>query len=150
MQLRRAVPLSLVMLLASTGCVSVGPQDPASAPVRGSVPPAEAPVVPAPLALPLGALPEADTPAPDPAQGPDAERGAAPRSAPRSAPEREPSRERAPKAASPPRRKRVPGATTAHPRRRPAPPPRMDQLCAAADGTVPPSIVDLCLRQYGR
>ncbi|MGW6978947.1 hypothetical protein ACWGE1_05780 [Streptomyces sp. NPDC054932] len=147
MQLRRALPLSLVALLASAGCVSVGPQAPAPDPVRGSVPPAEAPEVPTPLALPLGTLPEAATPAPGPA--PEPETG--PKSAPRSAPEPEPSRGRAPaKAAPPPRRKRLPGSATAHPHRRQAPPPRMDQLCAAAEGTVPPSIVDLCVRQYGR
>ncbi|MFF4392905.1 MULTISPECIES: hypothetical protein [unclassified Streptomyces] len=149
MQLRRAVPLSLVVLLASTGCVSVGPRDPAPASVRGSVPTAEAPEVPTPLALPLGALPEAGAPAPDAARDPgaDANPGQAPKSDPEPAPE--PSRERAAKAA-PPRRKRAPGPATAHPRRRPAPPPRLDQLCAAAEGAVPPSIVDLCLRQYGR
>ncbi|WP_327733867.1 hypothetical protein OG749_08275 [Streptomyces nojiriensis] len=152
MQLRRAVPLSLVVLLASTGCVSVGPRDPAQAPVRGSVPPAEAPEIPTPPALPLGALPGAATPAPDAARDPDGADGAdaEPRPAPKSNPEPKPPRERAAKAAPPPRRKRVPGPATAHPRRRPAPPPRLDQLCAAAEGTVPPSIVDLCLRQYGR
>ncbi|MCX4803638.1 hypothetical protein OG594_18610 [Streptomyces sp. NBC_01214] len=152
MQLRRAVPLSLVVLLASTGCVSVGPGDPAPAPVRGSVPPAEAPEVPTPLALPLGALPEAAAPAPDPAPDPGPNPGAdAPEQVPKSDPEPapEPARERVAKAA-PPRRKRAPGPAPAHPRRRPAPPPRLDQLCAAAEGAVPPSIVDLCLRQYGR
>ncbi|WP_405532741.1 hypothetical protein OG592_35710 [Streptomyces avidinii] len=143
MQLRRAVPLSLVVLLASTGCVSVGPQDTASSPLRGSVPPVGAPDAPTPLALPLGPLPPAATPGPEAA--PD------PKSATGPDPEPEPSRERAPaKAAPSPRRGRVPGPATAHPRRRPAPPPRMDQMCAAAEGTVPPSIVDLCLRQYGR
>lgn len=153
MQLRRAVPLSLVVLLASTGCVSVGSQDPAPAPVRGSAPSAGAPGVPEPLALPLGALPRAAPPAPDTARDPnggDGADGAEPRPAPKSAPEPKPSRERAAKAAPPPRRKRVPGPAPAHPRRRPAPPPRLDQLCAAAEGAVPPSIVDLCLRQYGR
>ncbi|MFC9310212.1 hypothetical protein ACFTWH_23705, partial [Streptomyces sp. NPDC057011] len=59
MLLRRAVPLSLLALLASAGCVSVGPQDsapvPVPAPVRGSVPPVGAPEVPEPL--PLGKLP---------------------------------------------------------------------------------------------
>ncbi|MFE5807868.1 hypothetical protein [Streptomyces sp. NPDC056491] len=142
MQLRRAVPLSLVVLLASTGCVSVGPQNADPAPVRGSVPHAEASEVPAPPALPLGALPQAETPSAKPAPGT--------KPPPKSAPEREPSRERAPAKAAPlPRRKRLPGPATAHPRRRPAPPPRLDQLCAVAQGAVPPSIVDLCLRQYG-
>ncbi|MFI8451906.1 hypothetical protein [Streptomyces erythrochromogenes] len=151
MQLRRALSLSLVALLASAGCVSVGPQDPAAvpSPVRGSVPPADAPERAAPPALPLGELPASVPPevSPDtaggPAADPDPDRGRAsvpvsPRERPRA------------KQAAPPRRARVPGAATAHPRRRPAPPPRLDELCAAADGVVPPSIVDLCLRQYDR
>ncbi|MFD5624164.1 hypothetical protein [Streptomyces yangpuensis] len=146
MQLRRALPLSLVALLASAGCVSVGPHDPAPdpAPVRGSVPSADAPERSAPPALPLGELPSAvpPGPAPDTAREPVAD----PDRAPAAAAPRE--RPRA-KQAAPPRRTRLPGSTTVHPRRRPAP-PRMDELCAAADGVVPPSIVDLCLRQYGR
>ncbi|MEU9161846.1 hypothetical protein AB0D29_16440 [Streptomyces sp. NPDC048424] len=144
MQLRRAVPLSLVALLASAGCVSVAPQDSAPVPVRGSVPPANAPELPTPLALPLGELPATPETDPHPDPEPAAERGRAP--------EPEPSRERARAKTVPPRRTRVPGPATAHPhpRRRPAPAPRMDELCAAADGVVPPSIVDLCLRQYGR
>ncbi|MFD5678386.1 hypothetical protein ACFWID_40505, partial [Streptomyces sp. NPDC127040] len=51
---------------------------------------------------------------------------------------------------APPRRAHPPGPASPHPGRRPAAPPAMDELCAAADGTVPPSIVDLCLREYGR
>ncbi|MGW7438672.1 hypothetical protein [Streptomyces sp. NPDC054849] len=63
----------------------------------------------------------------------------------------EPAGERArTKAAAPHRWTRLPGKATARPRRRPAPPPRPDELCAAAEGVVPPSVVDLCLRQYGR
>ncbi|MFJ3979094.1 hypothetical protein [Streptomyces sp. NPDC090021] len=147
MQLRRALPLSLVALLASAGCVSVGPHDPAPdpAPVRGSVPSGDAPERSALPALPLGELPSAVPPEPalDTARGPLAD----PDRAPAAAAPRE--RPRA-KQAAPLRRPRMPGATTAHPHRRPAPPPRMDELCAAADGVVPPSIVDLCLRQYGR
>ncbi|MEV6677345.1 hypothetical protein AB0N09_10825 [Streptomyces erythrochromogenes] len=149
MQLRRALPLSLVALLASAGCVSVGPQDPAvvAPPVRGSVPSADAPERASPPDLPLGELPPTVPPeaSPDPARGPaaDTDRDRAPvPAAPRV-------RSRA-KQAAPPRRTRVPGGATAHPRRRPAPPPRLDELCAAADGVVPPSIVDLCLRQYDR
>ncbi|MDX3538558.1 hypothetical protein PV721_30265 [Streptomyces sp. MB09-01] len=138
MQLRRAVPLSLVALLASAGCVSVAPQDAAPVPARGSVPPADAPELPTPLALPLGKLPR--TADHDPDADPEQDPG----------PEPAPSPDRARAEAAPPRRARVPGPVTAHPRRRPAPPPRMDELCAAADGVVPPSIVDLCLRQYGR
>ncbi|MFJ1569134.1 hypothetical protein ACIOG8_33805 [Streptomyces erythrochromogenes] len=149
MQLRRALPLSLVALLASAGCVSVGPQDPAAVPppVLGSVPSADAPERTAPPALPLGELPATvpPEPSPDTGRGPatDADRDRAPVPAsPRGRPRA--------KQAAPPRRTRVPGASTAHPRRRPAPPPRLDELCAAADGVVPPSIVDLCLRQYDR
>ncbi|MFJ3723554.1 hypothetical protein ACIPYQ_13410 [Streptomyces sp. NPDC090045] len=144
MQLRRAVPLSLVALLASAGCVSVAPQDAAPVPVRGSVPRADAPELPTPLALPLGKLPT--TAEQDPDAG--AEPGPEPEQDP--GPEPAPSRDRARTKATPPRRARVPGPVTAHPRRRPAPPPGTDELCAAADGVVPPSIVDLCLRQYGR
>ncbi|MEU6315480.1 hypothetical protein [Streptomyces sp. NPDC047014] len=124
MQLHRAVPLSLVALLASAGCVSVGPRDPAPEPARTSVPPVGAPADPSPGAdaLPLGRLPAA---APEPTA----------------------------KAAPRPRHTRVPGpAGAGHPRRRPPAPPRTDEMCALADGSgvVPPSIVDLCLRQYGR
>ncbi|OEJ30698.1 hypothetical protein [Streptomyces subrutilus] len=145
MQLRRAVPLSLLALLASAGCVSVSPQD--SAPVRagGSVPPANAPdappAVPAPpLALPLGELPAAaaDDPGADPSQAPPAARAGRP-PVPRPA-----------KPAAPPRRPRAAKPVLPHPVRRPAPPLGMDAVCAAAEGTVPPSLVDLCLRQYGR
>ncbi|THA86057.1 hypothetical protein [Streptomyces sp. A0592] len=150
MQLRRALPLSLVALLASAGCVSVGPQDPAAvpSPVRGAVPAADTPERAAPPALPLGELPATVPPGAsrDTARGaaadPDRDRAAVP-ARPRERPRA--------KQAAPPRRARVSGAATAHPRRRPAPPPpRLDELCAAADGVVPPSIVDLCLRQYDR
>ncbi|MFD9360127.1 hypothetical protein ACFWB8_36825, partial [Streptomyces sp. NPDC060031] len=79
MQLRRAVPLSLVALLASAGCVSVGPQTPA-VPARRSVPQAGATEVPAPrdgpAPLPLGKLPA--TPA-DAEPDPDAPATRAPR-----------------------------------------------------------------------
>ncbi|MFE0600532.1 hypothetical protein ACFW2T_01285 [Streptomyces sp. NPDC058892] len=147
MQLRRALPLSLAALLASAGCVCVGPHDPAAAPSRagGSVPSADGPERAAPPALPLGELPPAvgTGPAPGtaraPAAGPD--RTPAPAS-----PGERPRVQRA----APPRHNRLPGAPTAHLHRRPAPPPRLDELCAAADGVVPPSVVDLCLRQYGR
>ncbi|MFD9729299.1 hypothetical protein [Streptomyces sp. NPDC059072] len=129
MQLRRAVPLSLVALLASAGCVSVGPEASIPAPSRGSVPPVDAPDVP--LSLPLGKLPASPAPEPDP----------------------EPSPARSGKTPVQPRRARTPGPATTRPRRKPAPPPhrpRPEELCAAAEGSVPASIVDLCLRQYGR
>ncbi|MEV0411555.1 hypothetical protein AB0I68_12315 [Streptomyces sp. NPDC050448] len=145
MQLRRALPLSLVALLASTGCVSVGP-DAAPAPSRGSSTPLDAPDTPdaSPVAaapgipppfpesrpLPLGRLP-----APDPERPPaKAARPPAARTAKPSAPRRA-----HPPQPAPPR---IP--------RQPAPLPRPDELCAAAEGAVPPSIVDLCIRQYGR
>ncbi|MCX5015694.1 hypothetical protein OG765_32765 [Streptomyces sp. NBC_00555] len=146
MQLRRAVPLSLLALLASAGCVSVGAQDSAPVPSGGSVSPADAPdappPVPAPLpqSLPLGELPAAaaDAPGPDPSEGRPPARAARP---PASRPA---------KPAAPPRRSRSAKPTLPHPLRRPAPPPGLDELCAAVEGAVPPSIVDLCLRQYGR
>lgn len=146
MQLRRAVPLSLVVLLASAGCVSVSPEGPLPVPPRGPVPPAGASDVP--LSLPLGKLPGSPpvSPAEAPAADPEPES-----SATRAA------KARTGKAQAPPRRARPQGPATAHPRRGrlPAPPPAapaldMDGLCAAAEGSVPPSIVDLCLRQAGR
>ncbi|MGP3683887.1 hypothetical protein ACTVZO_04100 [Streptomyces sp. IBSNAI002] len=144
MQLRRAVPLSLLALLASAGCVSVGPQDPAPVPSGGSVPhvgaPDAPPPPPSPLPLPLGELPAAaaDTPGPEPSQARPPARAARP-PAPRPA-----------KPAAPPRRPRPAKPALPHPVRRPAPAPGLDEVCAAAEGAVPPSIVDLCLRQYGR
>ncbi|MFG2983485.1 hypothetical protein ACGFYQ_19925 [Streptomyces sp. NPDC048258] len=137
MQLRRAVPLSLLALLASAGCVSVGPQASAPVPARGSVPPADAADVPPPVPLPLGELPAAAADAPDPSPDPDAN------------PEPSAARPRAKTSRPSAGRPRAAKPTHPHPRRKPAPPPRMDELCAAAEGSVPPSIVDLCLRQYG-
>ncbi|WP_162689166.1 hypothetical protein [Streptomyces sp. ICC1] len=49
--------------------------------------------------------------------------------------------------ARPDPRKPPPQAPPARPGRPPARPPRLDELCAAAEGTVPPSVVDLCIRQ---
>ncbi|MGE7383915.1 hypothetical protein ACQKM2_00245 [Streptomyces sp. NPDC004126] len=153
MQLRRAaLPLSLLALLASAGCVSVGAESGGPGPARGSVPPADAPDAtdatgatgarhahdpPQEPPLPLGELPE-----------------------PEAAPEAGP--EPAPRVPPPARRIRPPAQRPAKPvaprRARPAeqpplrvpPPPRGEELCEAAEGTVPPSIVDLCVRQYGR
>lgn len=155
MQLRRAaLPLSLLALLASAGCVSVTPESGGPGPARGSVPPVDAPdtadgpdVAPAhraaeappgaSLPLPLGELPEADpTPsaAPEPAPPPAVHRPA----------------ERPAKPAAP-RRVRPLGPAPPHVPR-PAVPrtPRGEELCAAAEGALPPSVVDLCVRQYGR
>ncbi|WP_327130915.1 hypothetical protein OG311_05625 [Streptomyces sp. NBC_01343] len=146
MQLRRALPLSLVALLASAGCVCVGPeavpapardssaaadaQDTADASAAPDRPPAHAESLP----LPLGRLPE--PPAPPPVRAaperPPAVRGAEPPAAPRRARPAKP---------APPRTPRQPAAPRL---------PRPDELCAAAEGAVPPSIVDLCIRQYGR
>ncbi|RSS51151.1 hypothetical protein [Streptomyces sp. WAC06614] len=140
MQLRRAVPLSLVALLASAGCVSVTPQ--ATAPSRGTGTPAGAPV------LPLGPLPQASAappvPVPDDVPAPGSSQ----------APAKElvlPARKR-PAKPTPPRR--IPRkARPAHPHGVPPVPPGgpgMDALCEAAEGNVPPAIVDLCVGQYGR
>ncbi|MFF5806915.1 hypothetical protein [Streptomyces sp. NPDC012746] len=154
MQLRRAVPLSLLALLASAGCVSVGPGSPA--PARGS----------APL---VGAPDASDTPdAPDTAESPGTAALPAlsvPRPLPlgdlpgqESGPEPEPDRKRPPaEAARPPAKRPAKPAPPhrAHPPK-PASPrfperlPRVDELCAAAEGTVPASIVDLCVGQYGQ
>ncbi|MET9962843.1 hypothetical protein ABZ128_27905 [Streptomyces sp. NPDC006326] len=153
MQLRRAVPLSFVALLAGAGCVSVGPGVPA-VPARGPVPPVgarEAPLAPGAQsrALPLGSLPDPE-PDPDGAKGLDGEPG----------PDRAPARALRPPAArgakppSAPRHGRTPKPdphrTGRHSTPVPGAAPGTDELCAAAEGTVPPSIVDLCVRQYGR
>ncbi|MFF1556507.1 hypothetical protein [Streptomyces sp. NPDC058279] len=152
MQFRRAaLPLSLLALLAGTGCVSVGPGEPAGDPVRASrtpvgapdAPPAAPSSRPVPLPLPLSRLPDAGPePVPDAAAGP----GADPE--PRGTPGvRRPRRggERAAKPAGP-RRVRPPALPRgAVPRGQ-----RGEEPCAAAEGVVPPSVVDLCVRQYGR
>ncbi|MEW1634090.1 hypothetical protein AB0469_08460 [Streptomyces sp. NPDC093801] len=138
---RAALPLSLLALLASAGCVSVGPEPGAPGPARGSAPPAGAPdparpsAAPPDLPLPLGEVPE-PSPAPDPDPAP-------------AAPERtvRPPAERPAKPA-PPRRARPP--KPAPPYRAVRPLPRGEELCEAAEGTVPPAVVDLCVRQYGR
>ncbi|MFE2525200.1 hypothetical protein ACFXEL_13260 [Streptomyces sp. NPDC059382] len=158
MQLRRAaLPLSVLALIATAGCVSVGPESPPTGPGRGSVPPADAPDAaadrdasdtrPAPPlspALPLSPLPgRTDEPARDADTAPDANPG------------RGPAREARPPAApnarpATPRRAGPPKAASPHVPRRSAPrAPRGDELCAAAEDAVPPSIVDLCVRQYG-
>ncbi|UQW99771.1 hypothetical protein [Streptomyces sp. RerS4] len=149
MQLRRAaLPLSLLALLASAGCVSVGPESSVPAPARGSVPPVDTPdpsggsharrlgEVPAELPLPLGDLPEPPPPAPEPRDPPPARKVRPPVERP--AQPVKPRRVRPPKPAPP----RPP---------RPASPrlPGGEELCAAAEGTLPPSVVDLCVRQYG-
>ncbi|MDJ0383116.1 hypothetical protein [Streptomyces sp. G-G2] len=149
MQLRRAVPLSLAVLLAGTGCVCVGAHAPA--PSHTPVPPADSPV------LPLGRVPDGSGTPPGPlfAEPDGAARSARPSpdasardarradgqearpSAPRRTSPRKsaPSRPRHPIAPAP---ARVPGG------------PGMDELCAAAEGAVPPSVVDLCVGQYDR
>ncbi|MFD3552280.1 hypothetical protein [Streptomyces goshikiensis] len=160
MQLRRAVPLSLLALLASAGCVSVGPGSPD--PVRGSVPPVGAPdtagvpgaaalpgdagslpalSVPLPLPMPLG-----DLPGTGPESGPGAESD---RSRPAAQGARPPAERRA-KPAAPPRRVRPAKPTAPRVPRPPGRLPGVDELCAAAEGSAPPSIVDLCVRQYGQ
>ncbi|MFD5417801.1 hypothetical protein ACFWJT_07200 [Streptomyces sp. NPDC127069] len=138
---RAALPLSLLALLAGAGCVSVGPEHGAPGPARGSAPPAGAPdaghsaLAPPAPPLPLGEVPQpSPAPDPDPAPAPPVRKA-------------RPPAERPPKPA-PPRRARPPKPVS--PRRAAPPPPRGEELCEAAEGTVPPSIVDLCVRQYGR
>ncbi|MFF5703037.1 hypothetical protein ACFY7H_11100 [Streptomyces sp. NPDC012794] len=140
MQLRRAtLPFSLLALLASAGCVSVGPESGVPGPARGSVPPVDSPDFagahhahdpPPELPLPLGEVPDSGA-EPDPRVPPPARRA-------RPAPER-PAKPAAPRHARPPK-----------PAARVPRPVRGEELCEAAEGTVPPSIVDLCVRQYGR
>ncbi|MER5731981.1 hypothetical protein ABT084_27235 [Streptomyces sp. NPDC002138] len=143
MQLRRAVPLSLVVLLAGTGCASVGDASPDPGPPRPAPAPATAPAS-APAedpVLPLGRVAGPSGPAivePDPAPTPRHSPGE--RAMQPSAPRRTTPRKPAP----------------AHPRRYVAPAParlpgqaEMDELCAAAEGSVPPSVLDLCVGRYG-
>ncbi|MEU8460936.1 hypothetical protein [Streptomyces sp. NPDC029003] len=158
MQLRRAaLPLSLLALLASAGCVSVGPESGGPGPARGSVPPLDAPDAPdasdapgappgqraaaPPAPLPLGELPDPEPPSGAPDPDPAAARKARPPG------------ERAGKPAVP-RRARPLGPAPPHTPHAPRPagprPLRGEELCAAAEGALPPSVVDLCVRQYGR
>ncbi|MCJ0875730.1 hypothetical protein [Streptomyces sp. AP-93] len=164
MQLRRVLPLSLVALLASAGCVSVGGPRDSDVPARGFVPPADAPELspppdasPAadPVGLPAEPLPLGELPARADAYADraDADRdgGKAPSRPAAKAPR--PAAERRAKPAAP-RRAHPPKAAAARPdrpaRNPVAPLPRTDELCAAAEGSLPPSIVDLCIRQAGR
>lgn len=182
MQLRRVLPLSLVALLASAGCVSSGGPRVPDVPARGSVPPADAPeldhpqdassavtspapdplALPAELALPLVELPARpgtgrpdagyDADDADGSDGSDAGREPARRSAkaPRPAAERR-AKPAAPRRAHPPEKASARPARPVRPARNSVPPaPRTDELCAAAEGSVPPSIVDLCIRQSAR
>ncbi|MFJ6718246.1 MULTISPECIES: hypothetical protein [unclassified Streptomyces] len=147
MQIRRAaLPLTLLALLAGAGCASVGPGQPAADPARGTRPPVGGPDTlpaappPLPPPLPLGDLPDA-APAPVSDAGPGADRE--PRGTPGARPPRR-GGERATKPAAP-RRVRPPAAPRGAPARRlPG-----EEPCAAAEGVVPPSVVDLCVRQYG-
>ncbi|MET9853322.1 hypothetical protein ABZY57_10295 [Streptomyces sp. NPDC006450] len=162
MQLRRALPLSLVALLASTGCVSVGGPRDSDLPARGSVPPADAPELsgppdasPAadPVGIPAEPLPLGELPARADAYQQDTGRdGARERSRPAAKTPR-PAAERRAKPAAP-RRAHPPKAAAARPDRPARNPvaslPRTDELCAAAEGSLPPSIVDLCIRQAAR
>lgn len=170
MQLRRVLPLSLVALLASAGCVSVGGPQVSDVPARGSVPPADAPELSRPAdassagssspeagpatGLPAEALPLGELPAQAGPDRADADRGGGHGPAPRHAAKApRPAAERRAKPAAP-RRAHPPEAAAARPdrpARNPVPPlPRTEELCTAAEGTLPPSIVDLCIRQSGR
>ncbi|MEV8532501.1 hypothetical protein [Streptomyces sp. NPDC051211] len=155
MQLRRAarLSLSLAALLTSAGCVSVGSPAP---PPRGDAPQAPA-AVPEPGSaaspaaeetLPLGRLPGSPPQAAPPAAGRPGPPAGARKTHPRTP------------------------AGPAGPHRRPAAPAPgpgraygmddvadvvdvagaddMDDLCEAAEGSVPPSVVDLCVGRYGR
>ncbi|WP_327308381.1 hypothetical protein OG730_37065 [Streptomyces sp. NBC_01298] len=162
MRLRRALPLSLVALLASAGCVSVGGPRDTGVPARDSVTPADAPELSRPVDAsptagpaglpaeppPLGELPAraaADRTDADPDGGRDPSRR--PAKAPRPAAERR-TKPTAPRHAHPPK---TTAARPDRPARAPVPPfPRTDELCAAAEGSLPPSIVDLCIRQADR
>ncbi|MFF1413192.1 hypothetical protein ACFVX6_26055 [Streptomyces sp. NPDC058289] len=161
MQLRRVLPLSLVALLASAGCVSVGGPRVSDVPARGPVPPADAPDLGGPAGaapaagavglpaepLPLGELPTeagSDHDRTDRTAGHGPARRAG--EAPRPAAERR-TKPAAPRRAHPPKK----AARPDRPVRNPVPPlPRTDELCAAAEGSLPPSIVDLCIRQASR
>ncbi|MFD6888583.1 hypothetical protein [Streptomyces sp. NPDC059957] len=162
MQLRRVLPLSLVALLASAGCVSVGGPQVSDVPARGSVPPADAPDLsgppdasPAagPAGLPAEPLPLGELPARPDADRADADRGRGHEHPRPAAKAPLPVAERRAKPAVP-RRAHPPKTAAARPDR-PARKavqrlPRTDELCAAAEGSLPPSIVDLCIRQAGR
>ncbi|MGW7454775.1 hypothetical protein [Streptomyces sp. NPDC054787] len=155
MQLRRALPLTLATLVLTTGCVTVHP---AATPQGARPAPAAAraePPQPPPGALPLGPLPMSAEQAPAaPGAGPDTEPHGAPDAVPASAFRRpaaaqqphqphRPRRTKPARAAQPaaPAAKR---AAVAKPRPAPQRPYDMASLCAAARGTVSPSIVALC------
>lgn len=162
MQLRRVLPLSLVALLASAGCVSVGGPQMSDVPARGPAPPAGAPDPSGPadasraagaIGLPAEPLPLGELPAGAGADHAGADRDDGHEPARRAAKAPRPAAERRTKPAAP-RRAHPPKKATARPdrpARNPVPPlPRTDELCAAAEGSLPPSIVDLCIRQGGR
>ncbi|MFG2295946.1 hypothetical protein [Streptomyces sp. NPDC048603] len=164
MQLRRAarLTLSLAVLLASAGCVSAGPRGVPPAGAVTAVPPGGAPEPgpsAAPPALPLDRLPEPDggqqerhgrqgQSEPGHPEDPQPPR-AGTRPAPPGAGARRPARPAAPRKAHPRppagahRHLPVPGAGAGQPY-------GMEDVCGAAEGTVPPSVVDLCVGQYGR
>ncbi|MFI5986048.1 hypothetical protein ACIBEA_34970 [Streptomyces sp. NPDC051555] len=195
MQLRRAVPLSLVVLLAGTGCSSVGDGDGAQAPSssRPAAPAADASAPPhggrtgsSPSGAPPGPLFVVPDPAPNVRRSPGAhadtrghtgtgtdgpalspatptpgadlgsgsESGSESESGSGSGEERR-AGERAMQPSAP-RRTSPRKPAPSHQRRYAAPPParvsgqqEMDDLCSAADGTLPPSVVDLCVGRFG-
>ncbi|MFF5449423.1 hypothetical protein [Streptomyces sp. NPDC012888] len=165
MELPRAVRLSLTLaaVLAGAGCVTVGaqqagpaspvgsPGSPAPVPVPVPSPVAERPGAAAPgaagVVLPLGRLPEPAEPARRP---PAVEAGPGPVRQGQAAAPRKP-RTRKPGAARPFRRPAVPAPGQRQGQGKgPGQAYGMDDVCAAADGMVPPSVVDLCVGQYGR
>lgn len=158
------VPLIIVALALTAGCVTVRPDAPGAAPGTRLVPTGvrtELPPQPTVEARPLGRLPEtapgsAAPPAPEQSVAPEAgnpvygsdsgsgRRGGAEgqhRQAGPDSPDR-------PRRAKPARPAAGPGAAPAAKPRKPRPAPNrtydMAPLCAAARGTVDPAIVALC------
>ncbi|MET9700462.1 hypothetical protein ABZY31_26585 [Streptomyces sp. NPDC006529] len=156
MQLRRAVPLSLAVLLAGTGCVSGGtggaPQPAPSRTAETPAPPSGGITPPARAGEPTGALFGETGPAPTVRHSPGTDAGVGPDASGPTPPRRAAERAGKPSA---PRRTSPHKPAPSHPRRHAAPPPArvpgqqdMDDLCSvaeAAEGTVPPSVMDLCV-----
>lgn len=163
------VPLIVVALALTAGCVTVRPDAPGTGPGTRLVPTGvrtALPAQPTVEARPLGRLPEtapapASPAAPDASLAPDAGvpvsvPGAAERDGERDGAESGaarrrqagPDRPERPRRAKPGRPAAAPGAAPAAKPRKPRPAPNrsydMAPLCAAARGTVDPAIVALC------
>ncbi|CAL9364748.1 hypothetical protein SUDANB120_00738 [Streptomyces sp. enrichment culture] len=166
MQLRRALPLSLAALLAGTGCTAAGPEPPPRGPVppRTSVPSPtereaarEAPRGPSPTASPpppprTAPAGGAEQPPSEYADPPLRGEEAAVRPTARASAPAVPRRVQPPRprpVRQPRRHNAVPSPEGAEPSGPEAFLPYGDDPCAAAEGAVPPSVMDLCVRQYG-